>query len=646
MLLRLRVILATVIAMGAVGLVVAAAGLYALNIYSEQYKALSLSTDNQLLSKIVDGIDKDMRVALPTLARNQDLKNALSKQQWEMIPEAVRTNYNALKGAATIDYMRILDSNRKILSADGDDTEIGAVSRVTVTDMAFEQNSVVSGFVVSDNGKLVIAVASPITKRGKAIGMILLERNLAYGFNTMKKETGIESVLLGDKGEPLIETTNGIFDGLANALGADQSVGNTVAAVGDITYQVNVRPFTLVDGSDAGAWITLRDITTQQVEFNNLKAISLAGLVIVLIALIIGMYIFMKHTLQPLQNIAGVMARLTTGERDIKIIPPVRQDEIGAITNAVVLFQEHMLESERLVAEDKRRQEKDLQRAVLNERLIEDFETLIGQSIASFSQEVDVLRSAVSDLEKVSVETGAIANKVTHTAENTSSNVTTVSTAAEELTGSINEISHQVQQSVQVVDDASGMASDTEEKIRKLADDAQEISDVVQIITDIAEQTNILALNATIEAARAGEAGKGFAVVANEVKGLASQTAKATDKITLQIDGIQSASTTAVNGITRISLAVRSIKEVASAIAAAVKEQEAATHEIARNIQQAANGAEELISHVGEVRESTVETKTVSDSISISTTGVADNTEKVKAAVNQFLSDVEYNQTS
>ena len=113
----------------------------------------------------------------------------------------------------------------------------------------------------------------------------------------------------------------------------------------------------------------------------------------------------------------------------------------------------------------------------------------------------------------------------------------------------------------------------------------------------------------------------------------------------MQIDGIQSASTTAVNGITRISLAVRSIKEAASAIAAAVEEQEAATHEIARNIQQAANGAEELISHVGEVRESTVETKTVSDSISISTTGVADNTEKVKAAVNQFLSDVEYNQT-
>ncbi len=71
--------------------------------------------------------------------------------------------------------------------------------------------------------------------------------------------------------------------------------------------------------------------------------------------------------------------------------------------------------------------------------------------------------------------------------------------------------------------------ADTNAKVKGLADSAQKIGDVVQLITDIADQTNLLALNATIEAARAGEAGKGFAVVASEVKNLATQTARATD---------------------------------------------------------------------------------------------------------------------
>ncbi|MBP0656759.1 chemotaxis protein, partial [Mycobacterium tuberculosis] len=87
----------------------------------------------------------------------------------------------------------------------------------------------------------------------------------------------------------------------------------------------------------------------------------------------------------------------------------------------------------------------------------------------------------------------------------------------------------------------------------------------------------------TIEAARAGDAGRGFAVVAAEVKALASQTAKATDEISSQVDSIQTATRASVGAIEAIPRTIGRVNEIASAIASAVEEQGAATREIAHN---------------------------------------------------------------
>ena len=165
-----------------------------------------------------------------------------------------------------------------------------------------------------------------------------------------------------------------------------------------------------------------------------------------------------------------------------------------------------------------------------------------------------------------------------------------VASAAEELSSSVVEISRQVQQSARMAGDAVSQARDTSFRVNELSKAASRIGDVVDLINTIAGQTNLLALNATIEAARAGEAGRGFAVVASEVKALAEQTAKATGEISQQIGGIQSATQDSVTAITEISDSIEKLSEISSAIAAAVEEQGAATQEIARNVQQAAQG--------------------------------------------------------
>ncbi len=190
---------------------------------------------------------------------------------------------------------------------------------------------------------------------------------------------------------------------------------------------------------------------------------------------------------------------------------------------------------------------------------------------------------------------------VSDASERAARNVETVAAAAEELTASINEISHQVIASATMARSTAEEARQASATLETLVAAAQKIGEVVNLIHDIASQTNLLALNATIEAARAGEAGKGFAVVANEVKGLANQTAKATDDIGTQVRQMQEATGNAVAAIQRVIVVIGQVDTNVAGIAAAVEEQGAATQEISRNVQEASAGTQQVTSSIGTV---------------------------------------------
>jgi len=176
--------------------------------------------------------------------------------------------------------------------------------------------------------------------------------------------------------------------------------------------------------------------------------------------------------------------------------------------------------------------------------------------------------------------------------------------------------------------------------VQGLSAAAQKIGDVVKLISDIASQTNLLALNATIEAARAGEAGRGFAVVANEVKSLASQTAKATDEISAQVGAMQGATTEAVAAIEGIGRTIGAINEIASAISTAVEQQGEATREIARNVQEAAQGTGQVSSNIASVNQAAEKTGSAAGQVLSSAEQLSGQATKLRADVDRFLANI------
>jgi methyl-accepting chemotaxis protein len=173
-----------------------------------------------------------------------------------------------------------------------------------------------------------------------------------------------------------------------------------------------------------------------------------------------------------------------------------------------------------------------------------------------------------------------------------------------------------------------------------LAEVAQRIGAVVELINTIAGQTNLLALNATIEAARAGDTGRGFAVVASEVKLLATQTANATEDISSHISGMQQATQESVVAIEEIVATIDRVFEIAGHIALSVEQQGTATQEIALNAQNVSMTTHNVNGNIADVNRGASETGVASSEVLQSARTLSSESARLRHELDQFMATI------
>ncbi|WP_146002789.1 bacteriohemerythrin [Telmatospirillum siberiense] len=394
---------------------------------------------------------------------------------------------------------------------------------------------------------------------------------------------------------------------------------------------------------DAAAHTLLSHADALYVEARRSALTSVVVIAAVLLAVIGFGALLIASIVPPLIDFTSSMQRLAEGERALDVEGVTLRDELGAMAKALSFFKEKLIAADLMSAQGGVENIEQMRLLERKEDMVVQFETKMAEFIERLGGAADTLHDMAGVMTSAAQDTTRRATTAASATEQASANVQAVAATAEELSGSIFEISRQVTVSADISVGAADHARRAENAVGELAQSAAKIGEVIALINGIAAQTNLLALNATIEAARAGDAGKGFAVVASEVKNLAGQTARATDEITAQIGAVQRRTEDVVEVIHGVGQVIGQVREISTGIASAVEQQASATREIARNVDRAAAGTAEVSVNVGGVQEAAGQTGTAAHKVLAASEEVTAQSLALQDLIHGFLADVRAN---
>ncbi|RXJ56165.1 methyl-accepting chemotaxis protein [Candidatus Marinarcus aquaticus] len=231
----------------------------------------------------------------------------------------------------------------------------------------------------------------------------------------------------------------------------------------------------------------------------------------------------------------------------------------------------------------------------------------IDKKVHTLTQSLDNLSTASTSMSKGAEVTMHGSQEITVSITQMNEAVSALSEKIEAMVSSIGSIASASSQGEKVAKEAQEQSQITTEAMTRLNNESEKIGDTINVITQIAFQTNILSLNAAVEAATAGEAGKGFAVVAQEVRNLATRSDEAAKQITAAIELIQSLVKDSLGSINKIDSTIAEITTMSGQISSSIEEQQNISNDLASTALETSQGVNEITNTMKDVSNSAEE---------------------------------------
>lgn len=359
---------------------------------------------------------------------------------------------------------------------------------------------------------------------------------------------------------------------------------------------------------------------------------TLIALVITLIIVLASQYITNKRTFAPIKDLMGALERLSTGDFTVQL--KTSDDELGQVNakfNSMVNQIKELVTTIKSVSEQSAEQSEFLFSAVESNN---NNSTTITNNIAEMSDSVSKQSTSISE-SVISLQ--EISSGVTTIADNTSE-LSDISLQMKEQSERGNQ---NVEQVIEQMNSINTSVKNSVDTIEKLQNRSQEIGQIVQVITEIASQTNLLSLNASIEAARAGEHGRGFAVVADEVKKLSEESRNSADQIIELIRYIQDETAYAMQAISEGERNVVKGIEVVKETGALFKGMYIATDSVTSQIQEVSAATQEMVAETEQITASIEQLAVLAERNSNVSDEIRNSTEKQQASFAKIFDSAE-----